>query len=235
MNKNFKGNIHLALVLTVLVLASFTYIAWSRQRQFTVKPVELSTPSVSSYEECMEQEGRMVQEPRENYPEVCVSVDGFRFLKLEPVVPSEKYVKSKVVLDENEFATVYNEKALTFTLNIPSECELIDNTTNEYWYDKYLMCKFDGQSIRINPHEGGRGLESEFLDISSGKSEYGGFEWSWRTFLSPDLSAYSVYSLTHPITDDHYLIGVNYEKGTDEAKEFVNSVFSTMIFSTTNH
>ncbi|QQS39422.1 hypothetical protein IPM62_02305 [Candidatus Woesebacteria bacterium] len=228
--KVFRRNLLLLASTVAFILISLFVISTRRINQSDEicrsTHTKYCPPSVPSYEDCLSEKGHTFKgDP--NDPKICITSNGWEYPKPYPTKTIPKV--NEYSLKDNQFISSYNlTDSLSFTLDIPPICELVNK---EYSVNKYLSCTFSNNIIEIKPTEGGRSGDDTNLDFSvNNKYNYGGYEWDSTLHIFKDGHAFSIYQLTHPVTNDYFLMNVYYYKYSAEAEKFVNTVFQTMKF-----
>ena len=121
----------------------------------------------------------------------------------------------------------YNPKGRMFTLDLPEECveEMDENESVT------IDCSTEDFKITINPSAGGFGIEGyEPADMITGDLIVDGYTWEYKIWIDEDVTAFASYDLTDPETNDYYLIHVEYDPYSDEAKEYFEDILLTFEF-----
>jgi hypothetical protein len=143
-----------------------------------------------------------------------------------------------------EFESAYSTK--TFTLELPEECKVEKNKIKvkgvpqvKYWTETTIVCKTDDAEITIHPEQGGRGFESEKVEIIETDIMLGNYSFVRRqiTFLDKgELDIFYELDLNNydylDGTNNYYLIEANFFPYSESARSYVEQILST--FTLTN-
>lgn len=120
----------------------------------------------------------------------------------------------------------YNKDGKRFLLDIPEECgeEYGENNVS-------IICTTDDFLITINPQAGGFGMEGyEPAGMETGEIVVDGYTWNYKIWIDEDGTAFAAYDLTDEETEDYYLIHVEYDPYSPEAKDYFEDILSTFRF-----
>lgn len=120
----------------------------------------------------------------------------------------------------------YNLDGKRFLLDLPENCG------EEYGEeDISITCTTDDSIITINPQAGGFGMEGyEPAGMDTGEIVVNGYTWDYKIWIDEDGTAFAAYDLTDKETEDYYLIHVEYDPYSVEAKDYFEDVLSTFRF-----
>ena len=120
----------------------------------------------------------------------------------------------------------YNTDGTRFLLDLPENCG------EEYGEEKIsITCTTENSIITIDPQAGGFGIEGyEPAGTETGDMVVNGYTWDYKIWIDEDGTAFAAYDLTDEETGDYYLIHVEYDPYSQEAKEFFEDILSTFRF-----
>lgn len=120
----------------------------------------------------------------------------------------------------------YNTNGKRFLLDLPEDC------SEEYKEeDVSITCTTEGSTISVNPQAGGFGMEGyEPAGMENGDITVNGYTWDYKIWIDEDGTAFAAYDLTDEDTEDYYLIHVEYDPYSIEAKDYFEDILSTFRF-----
>lgn len=121
----------------------------------------------------------------------------------------------------------YNTDGKRFLLDLPDECG------EEYGEENIsITCTTEDSIITINPQAGGFGIEGyKPAGTETGEIIVNGYVWDYKIWIDEDGTAFAAYDFTDEETKDYYLIHVEYDPYSQEAKAYFEDILSTFLFT----